>query len=178
MLTLKYADHILFALSDATYDNYDIDIDMSLITIIKDGIEIIKPVMSNNVLTGTFDIVKVNDGIFKNHNEYFISLLDTSFASPQIITEKMCQAYDDRRIFREKFSYFFPPFAIMVANEGIEGIVVNELDYGSKRYIIVQVKEQKLVVLDCYAKVGDKVLLSFNFDEMSVTEIGRDIKII
>ncbi len=178
LLTLKKEDHTLFALSDNIYDNYDIDIDMSLITIMKNGIDIIKPIIKDNIIQGRFDVRKVNDGLFKNHNEYYISFLGNSFASPQKITQKMCQAYSDRRIFREEFSFSFPPHSIKIANDGIEGKVIEEMDFGCKRYVLVQVKDEKLLVLDPIVKIGDNVFISFNFDEMSVTENERDIKVI
>ena len=179
LLTLDINEHVLFALNEKKYQSVDISIDMSQITLLKDGKEVICPVERNNVFVGEFINKKIKDGKIKSHNEYYLKFLDEEFPSTESITKKMCQAYDDRRVFHEKFSFSFSPSSIKISDSGVKGKVIKEMDYGNnKKYVTLKVKDHDIVVLDSKAKVDDEVYITFNIDEIGVTEIGRDIKVI
>ena len=114
----------------------------------------------------------------KSHNEYFLKFLNNEFVSTYSITRKMCQAYDNRRVFHEKYEFSFDSSSITVSKEGIEGKVINILDYGVKRYAIIKVCDEEIIILNDEIEINDKVYLSFNIDNVSVVEIGRSIKVI
>ena len=179
LLTLDINGHILFALDNKKNSGkVKLELDMSLITLLKNGEVIVSPVKQQNVFNGEFVVKKVKEKGIKSHNEYFLKFLDNEFSSTSSVTRKMCQAYDNRRVFHEKYAFSFKPTSIIVSKEGIEAEVVNVLDYGLKRYAIIKVLDEEIIILNNKVKINDKVYLTFNIDEVSAVELGRNIKVI
>ena len=179
LLTLDINGHILFALDNKKNSGkVKLELDMSLITLLKNGEVIVSPVKQQNVFNGEFVVKKVKEKGIKSHNEYFLKFLDNEFNSTSSVTRKMCQAYDNRRVFHEKYAFSFKPTSIIVSKEGIEAGVVNVLDYGLKRYAIIKVLDEEIIILNNKVKINDKVHLTFNIDEVSAVELGRNIKVI
>ena len=179
LLTLDINGHILFALDNKKNSGkVKLELDMSLITLLKNGEVIVSPVKQQNVFNGEFVVKKVKEKGIKSHNEYFLKFLDNEFSSTSSVTRKMCQAYDNRRVFHEKYAFSFKPTSIIVSKEGIEAEVVNVLDYGLKRYAIIKVLDEEIIILNNKVKINDKVHLTFNIDEVSAVELGRNIKVI
>ena len=179
LLTLDINGHVLFALDNKKHlGSVKLDLDMSLITLLKNGEKIIAPVQQENNFDGEFIVRRVKEKGLKSHNEYFLKFLDSEFIATPSVTRKMCQAYENRRVFHEQYSYSFKPTSITISKDGIIGEVINVLDYGIKRYVTIKVLDKKIIVLNNKVKVNDKVHISFNIDEVSVIEIGRNIKVI
>ena len=179
LLTLDINGHILFALDNKKNSGkVKLELDMSLITLLKNGEVIVSPVKQQNVFNGEFVVKKVKEKGIKSHNEYFLKFLDNEFSSTSSVTRKMCQAYDNRRVFHENYAFSFKPTSIIVSKEGIEAEVVNVLDYGLKRYAIIKVLDEEIIILNNKVKINDKVHLTFNIDEVSAVELGRNIKVI
>ena len=179
LLTLDINNHILFAFDNTNISGQvKLELDMSLITLLKNKEVIVNPVKNQNVFNGEFIVKKVKEKGMKSHNEYFLKFLNNEFVSTSSITRKMCQAYDNRRVFHEKYEFSFDSSSITVSKEGIEGKVINILDYGMKRYAIIRIYDEEIIILNNEVTVDDKVHLSFNIDNVSVIETGRSIKVI
>lgn len=179
LLTLDINNHILFAFDNTNISGQvKLELDMSLITLLKNKEVIVNPVKNQNVFNGEFIVKKVKEKWMKSHNEYFLKFINNEFISTSSITRKMCQAYDNRRVFHEKYEFSFDSSSITVSKEGIEGKVINILDYGAKRYAIIKVMNEEIIILNDEIEINDKVYLSFNIDNVSVIETGRSIKVI
>lgn len=179
LLTLDINNHILFAFDNTNISGQvKLELDMSLITLLKNKEVIVNPVKNQNVFNGEFIVKKVKEKWMKSHNEYFLKFINNEFISTSSITRKMCQAYDNRRVFHEKYEFSFDSSSITVSKEGIEGKVINILDYGVKRYAIIKVMNEEIIILNDEIEINDKVYLSFNIDNVSVIETGRSIKVI
>ena len=179
LLTLDINNHILFAFDNTNISGQvKLELDMSLITLLKNKEVIVNPVKNQNVFNGEFIVKKVKEKWMKSHNEYFLKFINNEFISTSSITRKMCQAYDNRRVFHEKYEFSFDSSSITVSKEGIEGKVINILDYGAKRYAIIKVVNEEIIILNDEIEINDKVYLSFNIDNVSVIETGRSIKVI
>lgn len=178
LLTINVNGNVLFAKNPIKESKVDFDIDMSKITLLKDGKVFVKPINDINEFEGSFINEKVKDRFLKSHNEYYLKFLNHKFASNDNVTKKMCQAYENRRVFHEKYIYGFNSSSVIIGEDGIEAKVIKELDYGKKKYIVVSIGEKEIIVLDTRNEKTDLIHITFNLDEMSVIEKERKIKII
>lgn len=178
LLSLNVNGNVMFAKNIDKEKEVDFEIDMSRISLLKEGKILVEPIKDNNEFEGEFINEKVKDGFLKSHNEYYLKFLDHVFKSTENVTKKMCQAYDNRRVFHEKYIFGFNSSSLIIGEEGIKAKVIRELDYGKKKYLVVSVDKKELIVLDTRKEKKDEIYITFNLDEISVIEKERDIRII
>ena len=131
-----------------------------------------------NLFEGEFVLRKEKVGTLKKENRYFFSFLEMECPSPREITKKMCRAYTNRALFHEVFGLALPADAISIGSEGVEGKVLENLDYGEEKFIKILVRGSEFLVAVNEFPTATDVKVVFDLTFLSVREMRRDIQII
>ena len=114
---------------------------------------------------------------------FFFKISGNLYLSPDAITNKMIQGLGTK-VFVKNFNLDIPNDKIEITEtgQGIEGIVVDHLDYGQKQYVVVKVKDSgKELLFNVETTkeypVDSKVYLNFDIVDSQITETSMNIRI-
>ena len=156
----------------------NLDVDLARARFLSKGTEVLKPLQTLNEVEGKFLLEKKKVGFLKYENHYFLSFLNQKEESPKSVTTKMCMAYTNRTLFHETVAFYFPSASIHFAKDGIQAKVLERLDYGSRKFLKIQIEGKELIMEVQIFPETLMIHVSFDFESMSVKEIRRDINII
>lgn len=177
---LQNGDKIVFAIVDKSVkvgDYYSFSIKYDQITIvIADGVVLSKPLGDNVCFVGRFEKKEIKEGR-ERVLHFFANVFENSFEIEQANGFKM-NSVEGNKCYSRMYRYEILRDNIIFAEEGIEAEVVNILDFGYKKYAVVQIGSDAFVVNDNGSSIGDKVHLTFDGKTASIYSIDIDMKIV
>lgn len=174
LVSLDIGGRRLFALTDKPVENgkTTIKVDLKSIAMYKDGAQVVTPMPMVNTLNGTFAMVKN-----KKQRSYYAVIGGKQLAVPEQIYLKMFAALSGRKVYNTSFDYEWSPYDIAISNDGIEGDVVEMLDYGAEQFAKVNAAGSTLYI-KTDKPVSGKVHISPDMSVVRVVEKTRGIKIV
>ena len=174
LVSLDIGGRRLFALTDKPVENgkTTIKVDLKSIALYKDGVQVVTPMPMVNTLNGTFAMVKN-----KKERSYYAIIGGKQLAVPEQIYLKMFAALSGRKVYNTSFDYEWSPYDIAISNDGIEGEVVEVLDYGTEQFAKVNAAGSTLYI-KTDKPVSGKVHISPDVSAVGVVEKTRGIKIV
>ena len=174
LVSLDIGGRRLFALTDKPVENgkTTIKVDLKSISLYKDGAQVVTPMPMVNTLNGTFAMVKN-----KKERSYYAVIGGKQLAVPEQIYLKMFAALSGRKVYNTSFDYEWSPYDIAISNDGIEGEVVEVLDYGTEQFAKVNAAGSTLYI-KTDKPVSGKVHISPDVSAVGVVEKTRGIKIV
>lgn len=174
LVSLDIGGRRLFALTDKPVENgkTTIKVDLKSIAMYKDGAQVVTPMPMVNTLNGTFAMVKN-----KKQRSYYAVIGGKQLAVPEQIYLKMFAALSGRKVYNTSFDYEWSPYDIAISNDGIEGEVVEMLDYDAEQFAKVNAAGSTLYI-KTDKPVSGKVHISPDMSVVRVVEKTRGIKIV
>lgn len=174
LVSLDIGGRRLFALTDKPVENgkTTIKVDLKSIALYKDGVQVVTPMPMVNTLNGTFAMVKN-----KKQRSYYAVIGGKQLAVPEQIYLKMFAALSGRKVYNTSFDYEWSPYDIAISNDGIEGEVVEMLDYDAEQFAKVNAAGSTLYI-KTDKPVSGKVHISPDMSVVRVVEKTRGIKIV
>ncbi|HIQ66744.1 MAG TPA: ATP-binding cassette domain-containing protein [Candidatus Coproplasma stercoravium] len=174
LVSLDIGGRRLFALTDKSVENgkTTIKVDLKSIALYKDGENVVSPMPMLNTMNGTFAMVK--NGKVRS---YYAVIGGKQLAVPEQIYLKMFAALSGRKVYNTSFDYEWSPYDIAISNDGIEGEVVEVLDYGTEQFAKVNAAGSTLYI-KTDKPVSGKVHISPDVSAVGVVEKTRGIKIV
>lgn len=174
LVSLDIGGRRLFALTDKPVENgkTTIKVDLKSIAMYKDGAQVVTPMPMVNTLNGTFAMVKN-----KKQRSYYAVIGGKQLAVPEQIYLKMFAALSGRKVYNTSFDYEWSPYDIAISNDGIEGEVVEMLDYDAEQFAKVNAAGSTLYI-KTDKPVSGKVHISPDMLVVRVVEKTRGIKIV
>lgn len=174
LVSLDIGGRRLFALTDKPVENgkTTIKVDLKSIAMYKDGAQVVTPMPMVNTLNGTFAMVKN-----KKQRSYYAVIGGKQLAVPEQIYLKMFAALSGRKVYNTSFDYEWSPYDIAISNDGIEGEVVEMLDYDAEQFAKVNAAGSTLYI-KTDKPVSGKVHISPDVSAVGVVEKTRGIKIV
>lgn len=174
LVSLDIGGRRLFVLTDKPVENgkTTIKVDLKSISLYKDGAQVVTPMPMVNTLNGTFAMVKN-----KKERSYYAVIGGKQLAVPEQIYLKMFAALSGRKVYNTSFDYEWSPYDIAISNDGIEGEVVEVLDYGTEQFAKVNAAGSTLYI-KTDKPVSGKVHISPDVSAVGVVEKTRGIKIV
>lgn len=174
LVSLDMGGRRLFALTDKPVENgkTTIKVDLKSIAMYKDGAQVVTPMPMVNTLNGTFAMVKN-----KKQRSYYAVIGGKQLAVPEQIYLKMFAALSGRKVYNTSFDYEWSPYDIAISNDGIEGEVVEMLDYDAEQFAKVNAAGSTLYI-KTDKPVSGKVHISPDMSVVRVVEKTRGIKIV
>lgn len=174
LVSLDIGGRRLFALTDKPVENgkTTIKVDLKSIALYKDGVRVVTPMPMVNTLNGTFAMVKN-----KKERSYYAVIGGKQLAVPEQVYLKMFAALSGRKVYNTSFDYEWSPYDIAISNDGIEGDVVEMLDYGAEQFAKVNAAGSTLYI-KTDKPVSGKVHISPDMSAVGVVEKTRGIKIV
>ena len=174
LVSLDVGGKRLFALTDRPVENgkIAIKVDLKSVALYKDGVQVVAPMPMVNTLNGTFAMVKN-----KKERSYYAIIGGKQLAVPEQIYLKMFAALSGRKVYNTSFDYEWSPYDIAISNDGIEGEVVEMLDYDAEQFAKVNAAGSTLYI-KTDKPVSGKVHISPDMSVVRVVEKTRGIKIV
>ena len=174
LVSLDIGGRRLFALTDKPVENgkTTIKVDLKSIAMYKDGAQVVTPMPMVNTLNGTFAMVKN-----KKQRSYYAVIGGKQLAVPEQIYLKMFAALSGRKVYNTSFDYEWSPYDIAISNDGIEGEVVEMLDYDAEQFAKVNAAGSTLYI-KTDKPVSGKVHISPDMSAVGIVEKTRGIKIV
>lgn len=174
LVSLDIGGRRLFALTDKSVENgkTTIKVDLKSIALYKDGENVVSPMPMVNTMNGTFAMVK--NGKVRS---YYAVIGGKQLAVPEQIYLKMFAALSGRKVYNTSFDYEWSPYDIAISNDGIEGEVVEMLDYDAEQFAKVNAAGSTLYI-KTDKPVSGKVHISPDMSVVRVVEKTRGIKIV
>ena len=162
LVSLDIGGRRLFALTDKSVENGKTTINENVVS----------PMPMLNTMNGTFAMVK--NGKVRS---YYAVIGGKQLAVPEQIYLKMFAALSGRKVYNTSFDYEWSPYDIAISNDGIEGEVVEVLDYGTEQFAKVNAAGSTLYI-KTDKPVSGKVHISPDVSAVGVVEKTRGIKIV
>ena len=125
-----------------------------------------------NTLNGTFAMVKN-----KKQRSYYAVIGGKQLAVPEHVYRKMFAALSGRKVYNTYFDYEWSPYDLAISDDGIEGEVVEVLNYGAEQFAkVIAVGSTLFIKSD--VPVSGKVKISPDMSAVSVVEKSRSIRIV
>ena len=174
LVSLDIGGRRLFALTDKPVENgkTTIKVDLKSIALYKDGENVVSPMPMVNTMNGTFAMVK--NGKVRS---YYAIIGGKQLAVPEQVYLKMFAALSGRKVYNTSFDYEWSPYDIAISNDGIEGDVVEMLDYGAEQFAKVNAAGSTLYI-KTDKPVSGKVHISPDMSVVGIVEKTRGIKIV
>lgn len=174
LVSLDLGGRRLFALTDKPVENgkTTIKFDLKSIAVYKDSTQVVTPMPMVNTLNGTFAMVKN-----KKERSYYAIIGGKQLAVPEQVYLKMFAALSGRKVYNTSFDYEWSPYDIAISNDGIEGDVVEMLDYGAEQFAKVNAAGSTLYI-KTDKPVSGKVHISPDMSAVGIVEKTRGIKIV
>ena len=174
LVSLDVGGRRLFALSDKMFPagSTTLSIDLKQVAINKKGEQIVSPMPLVNRLNGTFAMVKN-----RKERSYYAVIGGKQLAVPEHVYLKMFAALSGRKVYNTSFDYEWSPYDIVISNDGIEGEVVEMLNYGGEQFAKVNAAGATLYIKTDVI-VSGKVHIAPNMAAVSVVEKERGIRIV
>ena len=174
LVSLDIGGRRLFALTDKPVENgkTTIKVDLKSIALYKDGENVVSPMPMVNTMNGTFAMVK--NGKVRS---YYAVIGGKQLAVPEQIYLKMFAALSGRKVYNTSFDYEWSPYDIAISNDGIEGEVVEMLDYGAERFAKV-IAAGSALYINTDEPISGKVHISPDMSVVGIVEKTRGIKIV
>lgn len=174
LVSLDMGGRRLFALTDKPVENgkTTIKFDLKSIAVYKDSTQVVTPMPMVNTLNGTFAMVKN-----KKERSYYAIIGGKQLAVPEQVYLKMFAALSGRKVYNTSFDYEWSPYDIAISDDGIEGDVVEMLDYGAEQFAKVNAAGSTLYI-KTDKPVSGKVHISPDMSAVGVVEKTRGIKIV
>lgn len=174
LVSLDMGGRRLFALTDKPVENgkTTIKFDLKSIAVYKDSTQVVTPMPMVNTLNGTFAMVKN-----KKERSYYAIIGGKQLAVPEQVYLKMFAALSGRKVYNTSFDYEWSPYDIAISNDGIEGEVVEMLDYDAEQFAKVNAAGSTLYI-KTDKPVSGKVHISPDMSVVRVVEKTRGIKIV
>lgn len=174
LVSLDIGGRRLFALTDKPVENgkTTIKFDLKSIAVYKDSTQVVTPMPMVNTLNGTFAMVKN-----KKERSYYAIIGGKQLAVPEQVYLKMFAALSGRKVYNTSFDYEWSPYDIAISNDGIEGDVVEMLDYGAEQFAKVNAAGSTLYI-KTDKPVSGKVHISPDMSAVGIVEKTRGIKIV
>ena len=173
LVSLDIGGRRLFALTDKPVENgkTTIKVNLKSIALYKDGVQVVTPMPMVNTLNGTFAMVKN-----KKERSYYAIIGGKQLAVPEQIYLKMFAALSGRKVYNTSFDYEWSPYDLAISDDGIDGEVIEMLDYGTERFAKVNAAGSTLYI-KTDKPVSGKVHISPDVSAVGVVEKTRGIKI-
>ena len=174
LVSLDIGGRRLFALTDNPVKDgkTTINIDLKRIALYKDGTQVVTPMPMVNTLNGTFAMVKN-----KKQRSYYAVIGGKQLAVPEHVYRKMFAALSGRKVYNTYFDYEWSPYDLAISDDGIEGEVVEVLNYGAEQFAkVIAVGSTLFIKSD--VPVSGKVKISPDMSAVSVVEKSRSIRIV
>ena len=174
LVSLDIGGRRLFALTDNPVKDgkTTINIDLKNIALYKDGAQVVTPMPMVNTLNGTFAMVKN-----KKQRSYYAVIGGKQLAVPEHVYRKMFAALSGRKVYNTYFDYEWSPYDLAISDDGIEGEVVEVLNYGAEQFAkVIAVGSTLFIKSD--VPVSGKVKISPDMSAVSVVEKSRGIRIV
>lgn len=174
LVSLDMGGRRLFALTDKPVENgkTTIKFDLKSIAVYKDSTQVVTPMPMVNTLNGTFAMVKN-----KKERSYYAIIGGKQLAVPEQVYLKMFAALSGRKVYNTSFDYEWSPYDIAISDDGIEGDVVEMLDYGGEQFAKVNAAGS-ILYIKTDKPVSGKVHISPDMSAVGVVEKTRGIKIV
>lgn len=174
LVSLDIGGRRLFALTDKPVENgkTTIKVDLKSIALYKDGENVVSPMPMVNTMNGTFAMVK--NGKVRS---YYAVIGGKQLAVPEHVYLKMFAALSGRKVYNTSFDYEWSPYDIAISDDGIEGEVVEMLDYGAERFAKV-IAAGSALYINTDEPVSGKVHISPDMSVVGIVEKTRGIKIV
>ena len=174
LVSLDIGGRRLFALTDKPVENgkTTIKVDLKSIALYKDGVQVVTPMPMVNTLNGTFAMVKN-----KKERSYYAIIGGKQLAVPEQIYLKMFAALSGRKVYNTSFDYEWSPYDLAISDDGIDGEVIEMLDYGTEQFAKVNAAGSTLYI-KTDKPVSGKVYISPDMSAVGVVEKTRGIKIV
>ena len=120
--------------------------------------------------------------LMKAKQIFFLKINGHLYQSPDTISNKMIQGLGTK-VFVKDFTVEIPNDKIYVSDEGLKATVTSFLDYGEKKFVICNVKEEDgnehefYVLHDSEIKKGTEIHLSFELMDTHITEKSMNLRI-
>ena len=174
LVSLDIGGRRLFALTDNPVKDgkTTINVDLKSIALYKDGAQVVTPMPMVNTLNGTFAMVKN-----KKQRSYYAVIGGKQLAVPEHVYRKMFAALSGRKVYNTYFDYEWSPYDLAISDDGIEGEVVEVLNYGAEQFAkVIAVGSTLFIKSD--VPVSGKVKISPDMSAVSVVEKSRGIRIV
>lgn len=174
LVSLDIGGRRLFALTDKPVENgkTTIKVDLKSIALYKDGENVVSPMPMVNTMNGTFAMVK--NGKVRS---YYAVIGGKQLAVPEQVYLKMFAALSGRKVYNTSFDYEWSTYDIAISDDGIEGEVVEMLDYGAERFAKV-IAAGSALYIKTDKPVSGKVHISPDMSAVGIVEKTRGIKIV
>ena len=174
LVSLDVGGKRLFALTDRPVENgkIAIKVDLKSVALYKDGVQVVAPMPMVNTMNGTFAMVKNG-----KERSYYAVIGGKQLTVPELVYLKMFAALSGRKVYNTSFDYEWSPYDLAISDDGIDGEVIEMLDYGTEQFAKVNAAGSTLYIkMD--KPVSGKVYISPDMSAVGVVEKTRGIKIV
>ena len=174
LVSLDVGGKRLFALTDRPVENgkIAIKVDLKSVALYKDGVQVVAPMPMVNTMNGTFAMVKNG-----KERSYYAVIGGKQLTVPELVYLKMFAALSGRKVYNTSFDYEWSPYDLAISDDGIDGEVIEMLDYGTERFAKVNAAGSTLYI-KTDKPVSGKVYISPDMSAVGVVEKTRGIKIV
>ena len=175
---LAFGKNGVFAVADGEPQKsaeINVSIDWKRVSVLRGGEKIVSALELTNALSGKL----LKERAAKADYNFGLYMGDRIFYTTEYVEKKLFNAAG-RKAFTIKLDYDFSPYAVKIANDGIEAVVDKILDYGAEKFAVCAVGDAKIAVYLNGVKVkeGEAVKLSVDLSDLGIVEADRGIRII
>ena len=180
LLRLMFGDKSVFAVGtpDMPADMTSVmtAIDWKRVSVYKGEKQVIEALTLSNLLEGKM----VKERASRKEYNFGLDISGKIFYCTEYVQQKLFNAAG-RKAFDIKLEYDFSPYAVKIADDGIDATVESIADYGAEKIAVCKVGDKTVNVFlpegtTCAA--GDNVKLSVNVTELGIVEADRGIRVI
>ena len=174
LFSLDIGGRRLFALTDRPVENgkIAIKVDLKSVALYKDGVQVVAPMPMVNTMNGTFAMVKNG-----KERSYYAVIGGKQLTVPELVYLKMFAALSGRKVYNTSFDYEWSPYDLAISDDGIDGEVIEMLDYGTEQFAKVNTAGSTLYI-KTDKPVSGKVHICPDMNSVGVVEKSRGIKIV
>ena len=174
LVSLDVGGKRLFALTDRPVENgkIAIKVDLKSVALYKDGVQVVAPMPMVNTMNGTFAMVKNG-----KERSYYAVIGGKQLTVPELVYLKMFAALSGRKVYNTSFDYEWSPYDLAISDDGIDGEVIEMLDYGTEQFAKVNAAGSTLYI-KTDKPVSGKVHICPDMNSVGVVEKSRGIKIV
>ncbi len=184
LLTLDVNGSIMYLISKNAIENSEISFDLDYKSLSFAGVSNVEALPLEGAINGSFimenkvETITENEKARKKHYKAYSLLINgVSLSINDEIATKMCQSFKNREVFNTSFRYSWSAYDMSIASTGLEGRVLEYLDYGMEKFLKLMVYDEIFyVAVD--KEYSGVVHIMPNLDKTGVLELKRNIRII